>query len=70
MLCRGHTKVVVYKDAEGRAHECSAICPHLGCCLMHWNGLEKSWDCSCHGSRFTALGEWLAGPANTSLVPA
>ena len=69
VLRRGLTKVAVYKDAEGRAHECSVICPHLGC-VVHRNGLEKSWDCSCHVSRFTALVERLAGPANTSLVPA
>lgn len=69
VLRRGLTKVAVYKDEKGVAHECSAICPHLGC-VVHWNGLEKSWDCPCHGSRFTALGELLNGPANTGLAPA
>ena len=69
VLRRGLTKIAVYKDEAGQAHECSAICPHLGC-VVHWNGLEKSWDCPCHGSRFTALGALLAGPANTGLAPA
>jgi glycine/D-amino acid oxidase-like deaminating enzyme/nitrite reductase/ring-hydroxylating ferredoxin subunit len=67
VLRRGLSKVAVYKDEQGRAHECSAICPHLGC-VVHWNGLEKSWDCPCHGSRFSALGALLSGPANTGLA--
>jgi Rieske Fe-S protein len=69
VLRRGITKVAVYKDDKGAVHECSAICPHLGC-VVHWNGLEKSWDCPCHGSRFNALGELLSGPANSGLAPA
>ncbi|WP_152981608.1 FAD-dependent oxidoreductase, partial [Hymenobacter sp. AT01-02] len=67
VLRRGPTKVAVYRDEQGQAHECSAICPHLGC-VVHWNSLEKSWDCPCHGSRFTALGELLSGPANSNLA--
>lgn len=38
-------------------------CPHLGCALK-WNGAEHSWDCPCHGSRFTAEGRLLDNPAN------
>ncbi len=37
-------------------------CPHLGCALK-WNPQEHSWDCSCHGSRFTKGGVLLDGPA-------
>jgi glycine/D-amino acid oxidase-like deaminating enzyme/nitrite reductase/ring-hydroxylating ferredoxin subunit len=66
VLRRGLAKVAVYRDEAGQTHECSAICPHLGC-VVHWNGLEKSWDCPCHGSRFDALGKLLAGPANSDL---
>ncbi|MFD2721228.1 FAD-dependent oxidoreductase [Hymenobacter monticola] len=69
VLRRGLSKVAVYKDNQGTTHECSAICPHLGC-VVHWNNLEKSWDCPCHGSRFTALGELLNGPAASGLAPA
>ena len=37
-------------------------CPHLGCALK-WNPQERSWDCPCHGSRFTESGKLLNGPA-------
>lgn len=38
-------------------------CPHLGCALK-WNAAERSWDCPCHGSRFTEEGRVLDNPAN------
>ena len=41
-------------------------CPHLGCAL-HWNSAEHSWDCSCHGSRFSGQGKVLDNPANGDL---
>jgi len=37
-------------------------CPHLGCSLR-WNRYEHSWDCPCHGSRFSSDGELIDGPA-------
>ncbi|WP_139925729.1 FAD-dependent oxidoreductase [Hymenobacter sp. DG01] len=66
VIGRGPLKVAVYKDPAGQVHECSAVCPHLHC-IVHWNGLENSWDCPCHGSRFDAYGKLLAGPANSDL---
>jgi Rieske Fe-S protein len=66
VLRRGLTKVAVYRDEKGTAHEMSAVCPHLGC-IVHWNSAEKSWDCPCHGSRFDKLGKVINGPSNTDL---
>ncbi len=37
-------------------------CPHLGCALKY-NPAEHSWDCPCHGSRFTESGELINNPA-------
>lgn len=37
-------------------------CPHLGCALKY-NREEHSWDCPCHGSRFSEKGELLDNPA-------
>jgi len=69
VLRRGLSKVAVYRDEDGRTHEMSAVCPHLGC-IVHWNAAEHSWDCPCHGSRFDKLGKCINGPANTDLEPA
>lgn len=41
-------------------------CPHLGCKLV-WNSAEHSWDCPCHGSRFTKNGELIDNPATDDL---
>jgi glycine/D-amino acid oxidase-like deaminating enzyme len=37
-------------------------CPHLGCALKY-NKAEHSWDCPCHGSRFSKNGKLLNNPA-------
>lgn len=41
-------------------------CPHMGCAL-HWNKAERSWDCSCHGSRFDENGKLLNNPATDDM---
>jgi glycine/D-amino acid oxidase-like deaminating enzyme/nitrite reductase/ring-hydroxylating ferredoxin subunit len=69
VLRRGLSKVAVYRDEKGTAHELSAVCPHLGC-IVHWNAAETTWDCPCHGSRFDKLGKVINGPSNADLSPA
>ena len=41
-------------------------CPHLGCALK-WNPYEHTWDCPCHGSRFTQDGRLIDNPATGDL---
>lgn len=55
-------KISVAKDSEGDIHTVSAVCTHMGC-IVSWNDGEESWDCPCHGSRFSADGEVVHGPA-------
>lgn len=64
---RGLTKVAAYRDEGGVIHECSAVCPHLGC-IVEWNHNESTWDCPCHGSRFDKQGHLVCGPANSDLA--
>lgn len=60
LLCNGA------ETALNLARLTSPRCPHLGCAL-HWNKTEHSWDCACHGSRFSEKGERLNGPATDDL---
>ncbi|HUF18301.1 MAG TPA: FAD-dependent oxidoreductase, partial [Thermoanaerobaculia bacterium] len=55
-------KVAVSRDDSGRTIALSPVCTHMGC-DVHWNLAERSWDCPCHGSRFSPEGEVLNGPA-------
>lgn len=55
-------RVAAYREPGGRLYAVSPICTHLKC-LVHWNPVETSWDCPCHGSRFAPDGRVLAGPA-------
>jgi nitrite reductase/ring-hydroxylating ferredoxin subunit len=59
-------KVAVYKDEEKRLHSVSADCGHQGCEVV-FNKAEKSWDCPCHGSRFSIDGKILHGPTVKAL---
>lgn len=68
VIRHGFHKIAAFRDEDGTLHEMSAVCPHLGC-IVHWNGMEKCWDCPCHGSRFDALGQVVNGPANAPLEP-
>jgi len=69
-LPRGHGGVVkldgkklgAYRDRNGTLYTVSLRCPHLGC-QLEWNPEERTWDCPCHGSRFTFRGERISGPA-------
>ncbi len=66
ILSSGLNKYTVYRDASGNVHTCSAVCTHLGG-ILTWNRDEKSFDCPVHGSRFTAEGKVINGPAISDL---
>jgi glycine/D-amino acid oxidase-like deaminating enzyme/nitrite reductase/ring-hydroxylating ferredoxin subunit len=51
-----------WRAPDGELFAVSSVCTHLGC-KVHWNSVETSWDCPCHGSRFRPDGTVLEGPA-------
>ena len=66
IISAGLKKMAVYRDEENNLHTCTAVCPHLGG-ILQWNADEKTFDCPLHGSRFTALGKVINGPASSDL---
>jgi nucleotide-binding universal stress UspA family protein/nitrite reductase/ring-hydroxylating ferredoxin subunit len=62
-------KLAVYVDEAGTQHLLSARCTHLGC-TVGWNAGARTFDCPCHGSRFSPMGEVVNGPAARPLPPA
>ncbi|MEU4192371.1 FAD-dependent oxidoreductase [Kribbella sp. NPDC026611] len=61
------TTVGGYCDHDGTLHTVVPVCTHLGCPLR-WNQADTTWDCNCHGSRFSPTGAVLDGPATTPLA--
>ena len=68
IVTTGDHKVAVYRDKKGNVHTLSAKCTHMGC-TVKWNPTEKTFDCPCHGSRFSSTGEVVNGPAARRLEP-
>lgn len=55
-----------FEAAKGFVTIAPKRCPHMGCALK-WNPAERTWDCSCHGSRFDERGKVIDNPANGNL---
>jgi glycine/D-amino acid oxidase-like deaminating enzyme len=52
----------------GSVQRATPRCTHLGG-RLHWNAVERTWDCPLHGSRFAPDGCLLEGPATRNLPP-
>jgi glycine/D-amino acid oxidase-like deaminating enzyme/nitrite reductase/ring-hydroxylating ferredoxin subunit len=61
----GHV-IALYKDEQHQLHAVNSLCTHIDC-TVSWNGTERTWDCPCHGSRFSIDGEMLTAPARKDL---
>ncbi len=61
-----HEKCAISRDANNQLHIVSAVCSHMKG-IVNWNDEEKTWDCPCHGSRFTKEGKVIEGPAQFDL---
>jgi glycine/D-amino acid oxidase-like deaminating enzyme/nitrite reductase/ring-hydroxylating ferredoxin subunit len=62
-----HGKPAAVCTVDGVVCRLSAHCAHLGG-IVRWNDAEQSWDCPLHGSRFSAEGKLLEGPATHNLL--
>jgi Rieske Fe-S protein len=69
IIRRGASKIAAFRQDDGTVIERSAVCTHVGC-IVHWNWLEKCWDCPCHGSQFQPDGQVINGPAIRPLAEA
>ncbi len=58
----GLKRVAVFRDEKNTLHAVSSLCTHMAC-RVQFNNSEKTWDCPCHGSRFSVDGDVLDGPA-------
>ena len=61
-MLRPQLAVNAFESILGLLTPTTPRCPHLGCALKY-NAAEHSWDCPCHGSRFTEQGELIDNPA-------
>lgn len=59
-------KVALFKDEDGDVHAINPVCTHLKC-EVKWNNVEQSWDCPCHGARYSYDGKIITGPADHDL---
>ena len=66
VIDRGGETVAAFVDDDGQLHLMSARCTHLGC-LVAWSPADKVFECPCHGSTFSPVGEVLGGPASKPL---
>ena len=65
-ILRPQLAVNGFEAAVGLLTPTARRCPHLGCALK-WNPQEHTWDCPCHGSRFTEDGALIDNPATGDL---
>lgn len=59
-------KIALYKDENGELYAINPVCTHLKC-EVKWNIAEKTWDCPCHGARYSYDGKVITGPADHDL---
>jgi Rieske Fe-S protein len=60
-------KLIVMRKGAVEVAALSLVCTHEGC-LVSWKPSEAQFRCPCHGSRYSADGAVLEGPARDPLA--
>jgi glycine/D-amino acid oxidase-like deaminating enzyme/nitrite reductase/ring-hydroxylating ferredoxin subunit len=68
VVSRNGKLMAIYRDPSGALYRLSPVCTHAGC-IVHWNEAERTWDCPCHGGRYTGDGRRFSGPPADDLKP-
>lgn len=55
-----------YRDKQGVMHIVDITCTHKDCKAV-WNNGDRTWDCPCHGCRYSYTGDVIEGPAKHPL---
>ncbi|PYZ91636.1 FAD-dependent oxidoreductase [Salipaludibacillus keqinensis] len=66
IVSKDGSRAGAYRDEQGELHIVDSTCTHLGC-EVEWNNGDRTWDCPCHGSRFSYDGTVIEGPADEPL---
>lgn len=60
-------EVLVVKDHSKNVIAVNPKCTHKGC-IVEWKDKNQTFDCPCHGSRFSKDGNTVNGPAKKPLT--
>ena len=63
---KNHHTYGAYREEDGTLYIVDITCPHLGC-ICNFNEIDKTWDCPCHGSRYSYKGDVVKGPTTSKL---
>lgn len=62
----GGELIAIHRGTDNNVCALSPVCKHMRG-IVHWNSVDKTWDCPLHGGRYNAHGECIYGPPTNSL---
>ena len=65
LIENGLGKFLVARTGQDMFIALTAVCTHFGCTIVRYDNM--TYECPCHGSRFSTSGTVVRGPASSSL---